>query len=229
MDRNEWKYEIAKRLRKTMEERRMNATELSLASGVGKSDISNYLSGKYKPKQDKIYLLARVLEVDPAWLYCLDMRLAAEDISPEETAERIGSAVKAKNVVSIAALPSHRIPLIGSAAAGEPVFNEEVNVYIDGPAKADCAMRVEGDSMEPTYLDGDILYIRSQEDVDHDGQIAVVVIGDEAVVKHVYRQTGELLLVSDNARYLPMQVGGEDGEPVRILGKVCGFTRMYKD
>jgi len=85
MDRNAWKYEIAKRLKQAMDDRRMSATELSQASGVGKSDISNYLAAKYKPKQDKIYLLASALGVDPAWLYAMDE--AVPEIGMEEKAK----------------------------------------------------------------------------------------------------------------------------------------------
>lgn len=71
--------EVAKRIRKSMEEKKMNATELSKASGVGKSDLSNYLNGKYRPKQDKIVLLAAALEVDPVWLGAIDIQLEAHE------------------------------------------------------------------------------------------------------------------------------------------------------
>ena len=46
----------------------ITASELSRISGVGKSDISNYIKGKYLPKQDKCYLLANALNVDAGWL-----------------------------------------------------------------------------------------------------------------------------------------------------------------
>ena len=46
----------------------ITASELSKISGVGKSDISNYMKGKYLPKQDKCYLLASALNVDAGWL-----------------------------------------------------------------------------------------------------------------------------------------------------------------
>ena len=56
------------RLKQVMEERDISASELSRLSGVGKSDISNYLNGKYMPKQDKVFLLANALGVNPGWL-----------------------------------------------------------------------------------------------------------------------------------------------------------------
>ena len=51
-----------------MEAAGLTASELSKESNVGKSDISNYLNGKYLPKQDKCFLLAKALNVDPGWL-----------------------------------------------------------------------------------------------------------------------------------------------------------------
>lgn len=61
---NEFQY----RLLKVLNERGMTASELSRLSGIGKSDLSNYLNGKYLPKQDKVYLIAKALNVDPGWL-----------------------------------------------------------------------------------------------------------------------------------------------------------------
>ena len=62
--KNEFQY----RLLKAMADKQMSATELSKRSGVGKSDISNYVNGVYVAKQDKCFLLARALNVDPGWL-----------------------------------------------------------------------------------------------------------------------------------------------------------------
>lgn len=56
------------RLRMAMQQNGVNAAELSRISGVGKNLISYYLRGKYLPKQDKVYLLAKALNVDPGWL-----------------------------------------------------------------------------------------------------------------------------------------------------------------
>ena len=61
-------YEFMFRLRKAIADKGITASELSRISGVGKSDISNYLKGKYVPKQDKCYMLANALGVDPGWL-----------------------------------------------------------------------------------------------------------------------------------------------------------------
>ena len=60
--------DFSSRLRKAMDDIGISASDLSRTSGVGKSDISYYLKGRYVPKQDKCYLLAKALNVDPGWL-----------------------------------------------------------------------------------------------------------------------------------------------------------------
>lgn len=59
---------FSKRLCLAMDKRKITSTELSVLTGIGKSDISNYRNGKYMPKQDRIYAIAKVLGVRPAWL-----------------------------------------------------------------------------------------------------------------------------------------------------------------
>lgn len=56
------------RLREALELRQMTAAELSRRSGVDKGSISNYLKGKFIPKQSKVYDMARALDVSPSWL-----------------------------------------------------------------------------------------------------------------------------------------------------------------
>jgi transcriptional regulator with XRE-family HTH domain len=56
------------RLKRAMEERSISAAQLSKLSGVSKGLISYYINGKCIAKQDKIYLLAKALSVDPGWL-----------------------------------------------------------------------------------------------------------------------------------------------------------------
>lgn len=56
------------RLRQALENKGITRTELSRLSGVSKGDITHYLKGDYVPKQDKCYLLAKALGVDPGWL-----------------------------------------------------------------------------------------------------------------------------------------------------------------
>ena len=61
------------RLREALTARNMLPIELSRLSGIGKSAIGQYLSGKVTPKQDKVYKLAQVLKVNESWLMGYDV------------------------------------------------------------------------------------------------------------------------------------------------------------
>ncbi len=120
------------------------------------------------------------------------------------------------------------IPLVGKVAAGEPIYDEYADEYIASRMSADCALVVQGDSMEPTYRDGDVIYVHMTPDIAYEGQVAVVIVEDEATLKHVYHIDNGLQLVSDNPKYPPMIKTFKDYSVIRILGTICGFTRMYK-
>lgn len=67
---------FAERLNDGLTMRGMNAAELAHATGIGESSISQYKSGKYEAKQDKLYVIAKALNVNEAWLM-------GYDVSPE--------------------------------------------------------------------------------------------------------------------------------------------------
>lgn len=61
------------RLKFAMQNKNLNQSELSKLTGIGKNSISDYLKGKYEAKQDKIYILAKYLNVNEAWLMGYDV------------------------------------------------------------------------------------------------------------------------------------------------------------
>ncbi|MFR0781307.1 MAG: helix-turn-helix domain-containing protein [Zhenhengia sp.] len=75
----------ALRLRKALNIRSMKQMELSEKTNIGKSAISQYLSGKVIPKQDKIYLMAKALNVNEAWLMGYDVEMSRITISYNKT------------------------------------------------------------------------------------------------------------------------------------------------
>ena len=127
----------------------------------------------------------------------------------------------------ILAVTTQRVPMLGSIACGEPIYAEPV-VYgraDDGAPPFDFALRCRGDSMiDARIYDGDVVFIRRQDDVD-DGAIAAVMIDDEATLKRVYRLAdGRIELRAANARYAPIILGGEnETRSIRILGRAVAF------
>lgn len=133
-----------------------------------------------------------------------------------------------RNVTPITQLHRQRIPLIGKVAAGEPIYApEDYDAYVDSPVKCDAAMEVKGDSMVPKFEDGDTVYVRCQPDVG-DGQVAVVFLDDEAVIKRVYHEKEGLTLLSDNPAYGPIRATFDEYNVIRIFGIPVGLTRMFK-
>lgn len=69
------KAELKDRLRYAMEIKNVKAIDLSKSSGIPKNSISYYLSGRTEPKSDRIYLLAKLLDVSEAWLLGYDVAM----------------------------------------------------------------------------------------------------------------------------------------------------------
>ena len=61
------------RIRKALSVRNMTQTELCARTKISKSSLSEYLSGKHEPGQDKVFILAEALDVDPVWLWGYDV------------------------------------------------------------------------------------------------------------------------------------------------------------
>lgn len=119
------------------------------------------------------------------------------------------------------------IPVIGSIACGTPILAQEnIERYISVSSlwKADFALICKGDSMAPTIQDGDLVCIRSQSNVEN-GQIAAVLIDDEATLKHFYRHEDTVILQPENPRFTPMTYTKEEINELRIEGVAVGICR----
>lgn len=121
-----------------------------------------------------------------------------------------------------------KIPMIGEIACGEPIFADEDResyVLVGTDINADFCLKAKGDSMiGARILDGDIVFIREQTIVD-DGEIAAVIIDDEATLKRVYyeKEKNRLTLQAENPKYRPLSYEGEELDHIRILGKAVAF------
>lgn len=83
--------------------------------------------------------------------------------------------------------------------------------------KADFALQIKGDSMEPVYLDGDIVLVKEQPAIDI-GQIGIFIIEDEGYIK----KYGGDRLISLNAKYEDIIFSEHDEDRIKCVGKVIG-------
>ena len=213
--------------------------QLALKMGVTKQTISNYERDSRSPDKGMLEQLANILDCSVGYLMGTEDELNAQRLLNEFRVEGIAFAEKRiddllnqtalpSNVKPISALHRQRIPLIGGVAAGEPIHDpEELGVYVDSPVDADAAITVKGDSMAPTYLDGDVVYIKCRPNVP-EGAVAVVFLDDEATIKRVYKRPTGLTLLGDNLTSPPVMVEFEDYARIRIFGVPVGYTRLYK-
>ncbi len=134
--------------------------------------------------------------------------------------------------------PPRGIPVLGRVAAGTPILAvENVEEYMDIEREFRGGrdemtdglflLRVQGDSMTGAGIhDGDLVLVRSQPEVG-DGEIAAVIMGEEATVKRVRFRRNRVRLEPANRRYKPITLGPDDmaRNEVRIAGKVLMAIR----
>jgi repressor LexA len=117
-------------------------------------------------------------------------------------------------------------PLVGRITAGTPVLAEEnLEGYFPIPEHLsqddDCfVLKISGMSMTGAGIhDGDFVYVRQQSTVNN-GEIAAILIEDEATVKRFYRENDSYRLQPENSAYEPLIVNQAE-----VLGKVIGLFR----
>lgn len=184
-----------------------NMTQMDLANEISVSDktISSWENGIRVPRMGAIERLSRIFNVSKS--------------------EILGETVRSAFMPVPA---THLVPVLGRIACGTPILAEQnISHMMAVPDKITCNYILEchGDSMVDAGInDGDLVYVRSQPDVE-DGEIAVVLIGDEATLKRVYHFDTFVQLVACNPKYAPMIVTARD-ESVRIEGKAVAYTHM---
>ena len=185
---------------------------------LSKVDLSQYISGKYEPKQIKLNILALALGVSEAWLMGFDVPMERLTVHTSDDISKYG----------LMPIEVKKIPLLGEIACGEPIYaseDRESYVIAGTDIKADFALKAKGDSMiGARIMDGDIVFIRRQSMVDN-GEIAAVIIEDEATLKRVYYypEDKRLILQAENAKYPPFVYQNSELDRVRILGKAIAF------
>lgn len=196
-------------LRRLRKEDNLTQKQLADKLGLAFSTISMYERGDREPDFETLEAIADFFNVSMDTLYGKDTN----------------NLNSLNNIISMPAIK--KVPLLGTIACGSPILaveNVERDVDMPENIRADFALRCKGDSMVDAHIyDGDIVYIRKQPIVEN-GEVAAVVIEDEATLKRFYQDGDTVTLMPCNSKYRPFVYTGEQLEQIRIIGKAVGFT-----
>ncbi|MBU6129692.1 helix-turn-helix domain-containing protein [Staphylococcus aureus] len=226
-------------LERLMNKRDMSDSELAELVDVNRTTVTRWRKGIRSPKLDKLPEIANVFGVKP-----LDLIHEMDDSKVIEEIHNISSQLtpprqenvlnyansqldeqnsKGDNVVDINSYKQDKTPVnvngcvsagVGERLHDETLFTEMVKAPIP---PHDLALKVNGDSMEPMFKDGEIIFVEKTHNIKN-GQIGIFIIEEEAYVKKVFVEDDRLTLVSLNKEYRDLHF--YRNESVRLVGKV---------
>ena len=210
---------IGERIRAERRRLKLSQDEVAAALETTKQAIYKYEKGIVENiPPEKVERMAELFGVTPAYLigWSEDKEQEGQGEIPTDLPEALRGQLRPISVI--------RLPVLGNVACGEPIYaaEERETCVCAGGVDADFCLTAHGDSMvNARIFDGDLLFVKKQEIVD-DGEIAVVLIEDEATVKRVYydRESDTITLLPENPIYRPMRYQGPQLDQIRILGRV---------
>ena len=173
------------------------------------STFSDWCNGKKYPRIDKIEILANYFHIEKSDLI--------ENKNKYST----------PNSISLNELFKDKVPLLGTVKAGyDYLANENIIDYIAINFKKEdydyYALKIIGDSMETIMSDGDFVIIQKQNDFNSGDYCVVLINGEEATVKRVFKSDDGIELVALNPSYKSRKFSFEDMKkvPVEVIGIV---------
>ncbi|WP_370836187.1 LexA family protein [Megasphaera sp.] len=203
---------LGDRLRALREQSGKTQRELAALLCINRVSYTQYENNKRTPPPDTLRKLAIIFNVSVDYLLGNDVMKTS------------------------AAKKGVKIPVLGRVVAGVPI--EAIQEILDYEeitpelaATGDFfALKIRGHSMEPRMLEGDVVIVRRQADVDS-GDVAIVLVnGDEATVKRVKKQKDGITLIATNTSvYEPHFYSNAEiaDLPVRILGRVVELRGKF--
>ena len=219
---------LSENLKEIRTYRKLSMNKLAELSGVNKSTISEIESGKIlNPATSTLQKLSNTLCVTINELLSSVTNKDLDNLNSKLDVQQLAKDAILYDVVNI--------PILGNVRAGEPILAQE-NITGYNPVlksilcteKNYFYLRVQGDSMNQEFNEGDLLLIE-QTDYIENGDIAVVLIdGQDATVKKVIKNENMVTLIpmSNNPKYVPHMYDVVKDE-IKIIGKVIQATKIY--
>ncbi len=192
--------ELGDFLKEIREKRGMSLRKVEMLTKINYSHLCMIENGLRNVTPALLKTLAKIYRVDYLDLY---EKAGYIDLANYERKHNISSS----------------LPLLGIVKAGYDLLAEENLLgYVETDLKnpdEHFALKVRGNSMEPVLFEDDIVIVHQQNDVES-GQVAVVLLGDEATVKKVVKYDKYVELVAYNSYYPPKRVN----KGFKIIGRV---------
>lgn len=209
---------FAERLFNLVKEYNTDVSALAQKMGIkSKSTIYRYMNAEMSPKITTVKYLAEYYNVNPVWLMGYDV--------PMERETKVAS-----NVFPIADVPK-KVPVVGKISAGLPILAvENIEGYEFAPSSYIKEgydyfyLRVQGDSMNLKFNDGDIVLVQKQDTLENDEIGVILVNGDDATVKKYKDENGLIILepMSTNPEHT-VQIYNPKNINIKIIGKVVSY------
>ncbi|KZS34139.1 transcriptional regulator [Staphylococcus aureus] len=237
MDKKELAKFIGNKIRYYRTKLNLTQDQLGEKLNTKKATISNYETGYRTPKQDDLFEIAHILNISIDDLFPTrnnkknDITSIYSKLTPPRQKNVLNYAneqldeqnSKGDNIVDINSYKQDKTPVnvngCVSAGVGERLHDETLfTEMVKAPVPPhDLALKVNGDSMEPMFKDGEIIFVEKTHNIKN-GQIGIFIIEEEAYVKKVFVEDDRLTLVSLNKKYRDLHF--YRNESVRLVGKV---------
>lgn len=213
-------------------EKNLSISELARQVDMAKSAVSRYFNLTRDFPINRVDDFAKVLNLTPEYILGFDNNKKA-DILPIYNKLDSDNQSKVYNfadklleeqnskVIDMRTWKDVQIQSKVSAGTGILDLDQEHQELIsyDGyvPPKYDMAFEVNGDSMEPMFRDKEIIFVKHDKDI-RNGQLGVVLVNDEAFIKKMYLESGQLRLVSLNKKY--DDIVANQNDDIKVIGRV---------
>ncbi|HDD6561857.1 TPA: helix-turn-helix transcriptional regulator [Staphylococcus aureus] len=227
-----------KHLKHLMEMKSGSVKAFSEDIGLAYTTVRSILErGVFNAKVENIIKICKGLNIKPENIMDLNDTIISESITtlikltPPRQKNVLNYAnsqldeqnSKGDNIVDINSYKQDKTPVnvngCVSAGVGERLHDETLfTEMVKAPVPPhDLALKVNGDSMEPMFKDGEIIFVEKTHNIKN-GQIGIFIIEEEAYVKKVFVEDDRLTLVSLNKKYRDLHF--YRNESVRLVGKV---------
>lgn len=208
---------FSERLFKLVKENNTDIKMLARILGIkSKSTIYRYMNGEMSPKITTIKYLAEYFNVNEIWLMGYDAPMERQKVE--------------SNVFPTTDVPE-KVPVVGKISAGLPILaTENIEGYEFAPSSqikkgyTYFYLRVQGDSMNLKFNEGDIVLIQRQDTLENDEIGAILVDGNDATVKKYKFENGLVILepMSTNPENT-VQIYNPKKINIQIIGKVISY------